>query len=158
MAELNLDISQELNITARRGDSISFTLTFNDSDGNPIDFLNQEISGSDAAVSFFMEVRTAADDDSAAPVLRSKETSTETLPQAGADTVSGATGEIVVSSSGFESGQVTFSISSAVMKNVFSGVYVYDIEYYKENQAGVSAKQTWVRGTFTVNEDVTITT
>ena len=33
MAELNLDVSQELNITTRRGDSLSFTLQFKDADG-----------------------------------------------------------------------------------------------------------------------------
>ena len=99
MAELNLDISQELNITARRGDSISFTLTFKDSNGDPLDLTDQPIdsSGNQAYnVSFFMEVRTAADDDSTTPVLRTKETDTETLPQSGADTLDGATGEIVV--------------------------------------------------------------
>jgi len=161
MAELNLDISQELNITARRGDSISFTLTFKDSNGDAIDLSDQTIgpNGNQGYVSFFMEVRTADDDDSATPVLRTKEVSTETLPQSGADTSDGATGEIVVGTGSYESGQVTFSISSAVMKNVFSGVYVYDIEYYIQNQsATITSKQTWVRGTFTVNEDVTITT
>ena len=159
MAELNLDISQELNITARRGDSISFTLTFKDSNGDALDLESQTVGDDDATVSFFMEVRTASDDDSTTPVLRTKEVSTETLPQSGADTLDGATGEIVVGTSGYATGQVTFSIASSVMKNVFSGVYVYDIEYYAENQdQTVISKQTWVRGTFTVNEDVTITT
>ena len=159
MAELNLDISQELNITARRGDSISFTLTFRDSDGDALNLNTQIVGGDDAFVSFFMEVRTASDDDSTTPVLRTKEVSTETLPQSGADTLDGATGEIVVGTGSYESGQVTFSIASSVMKNVFAGVYVYDIEYYAENQdASKTNKQTWVRGTFTVNEDVTITT
>lgn len=158
MAELNLDISQELNITARRGDSISFTLTFKDSDNTAINFENQTLGSNDATVKFFMEVRTSADDDSPTPVLRSKENDTDVLPTAGADTVSGATGEITVGTGGYTSGQVTFSISSTHMKDVFAGVYVYDIEYFREDQAGNKNKQTWVRGTFTVNEDVTITT
>ena len=84
MAELNLDISQELNITARRGDSISFTLTFRDSDGDALDLNAQTVGGDDAIVKFFMEVRTASDDDSTTPVLRTKEVGTETLPQSGA--------------------------------------------------------------------------
>lgn len=159
MAELNLDISQELNITARRGDSISFTLTFRDSDGDALDLNAQTVGGDDAIVKFFMEVRTASDDDSTTPVLRTKEVGTETLPQSGADTLDGATGEIVVGTGSYSTGQVTFSIASSVMKNVFAGVYVYDIEYYAENQdVSKTSKQTWVRGTFTVNEDVTITT
>ena len=67
--------------------------------GDPLDLTDQPIdsSGNQAYnVSFFMEVRTAADDDSTTPVLRTKETDTETLPQSGADTLDGATGEIVV--------------------------------------------------------------
>ena len=82
-----------------------------------------------------MEVRTAADDDSTTPVLRTKQTDTETLPQSGADTLNGATGEIVVGTGGYTGGQVTFSIASSVMKNVFAGVYVYDIEYFATNQS-----------------------
>ena len=47
MAELNLDISQELNITARRGDSISFTLQFKDSSGDALDLSSDADDGDD---------------------------------------------------------------------------------------------------------------
>ena len=53
------------------------------------------------------------------------------------------------------SGQVSFSVGPDSMKDVPAGVYVYDIEQVKQ-VGDVVTKQTWVRGTFTVNEDITI--
>ena len=90
MAELNLDISQELNITARRGDSISFTLQFKDSSGDALDLSSDADDNDDSTdettYKFNMEVRTAADDDSDTPVLMNKINEISTLPQSGADT------------------------------------------------------------------------
>lgn len=159
MAELNLDISQELNITARRGDSISFTLQFKDSSGDALD-LSSDADDNDentdeTTYKFNMEVRTAADDDSDTPVLMNKINEITTLPQSGAATVSGATGEITVGVGSASSGQVSFSVGADSMKDVPAGVYVYDIEQVKQ-VGDVVTKQTWVRGTFTVNEDITI--
>lgn len=154
MAELNLDISQELNITARRGDSISFTLTFKNSSGDALDLSSSDADGQ-PSYDFNMQVRVSADDDSDSPVLKNKENETETLPQRGAPTTNGSTGEIEVDDSQAGSGDITFKIDSSSMKNIPSGVYVYDIEYVK-TVGTAETKQTWVRGTFTVNEDVTI--
>jgi len=159
MAELNLDVSQELNITARRGDSISFTLQFKDSSGTALD-LSSDADDEDPATDettyeFNMEVRTSADDDSDTPVLMNKINDIATLPQSGAATVSGATREITVGLGSASSGQVSFSVDSEAMKDVPAGVYVYDIEQVKTVGTTVT-KQTWVRGTFTVNEDITI--
>ena len=155
MAELNLDISQELNITARRGDSISFDLTFN-GDSGPLNFTSDGSEGS-PTYAFKMQVRTSADDDGEdTPVLATQENDVEPLRQTGAPTTTGATGLITVDiATGGAQGKVNFSIDSSAMKTVFSGVYVYDIEYCKTT-ANVLEKQTWVRGSFTVNEDVTI--
>ena len=85
---------------------------------------------------FFMEVSTAADDDSTTPVLRTKANEIQRLCLS-LEPIRSMELQVkfVVGAGSYATGQVTFSIASSVMKNVFSGVYVYDIEYYAENQA-----------------------
>ena len=45
------------------------------------------------------------------------------------------------------------------MRNVEPGKYFYDIEVQKTTALNVdpATAQTWIRGTFTVNDDVTVT-
>jgi len=56
--------------------------------------------------------------------------------------------------SGTASGVLTVTVSSTTMANVSSGLYVYDLQ---TTRASDSLVQTWLYGTFLINEDVTIT-
>ena len=150
MADLNLDISQELNITVKRGDSVSFFLVFKDSNGDAI-----VLDEPSPLYRLNMEVRESDDLDEILPYLKSKETDLQPLPQRGAPTTNGVVGEIKVTNSS-DPGEVEFTIESSVMKTIPAGVYMYDIEAAK-TVGSVTTKQTWVYGTFTVNEDVSVT-
>ena len=102
-----------------------------------------------------MEVRESDDLDEILPYLKSKETDLQPLPQRGAPTTNGVVGEIKVTNNS-DPGEVEFTIESSVMKTIPAGVYMYDIEAAK-TIGSVTTKQTWVYGTFTVNEDVSVT-
>lgn len=150
MADLNLDISQELNITVKRGDDVKFFLVFKDSDGVGIELDDQA-----AFYRLNMEVRESDSLDGELPYLKSRETDLQSLPIEGAPTTNGRVGLISIVNSS-ELGEVEFTIDSSVMKTIPAGIYVYDIEASKK-VGSLTTKQTWVRGTFTVNEDVSIT-
>lgn len=137
MSSINTDIAQTLDITCRRGDTLALDITFKDvSDSNatiPID----------SGYEFNMEVRTSGADNSGSPILsdaNSPGTGTAgTITLNAAD--SGSTGVLKV------------TIPDTAMANVPSGTYVYDIQAI---QTTSSTTTTWVKGGFTVNEDVTI--
>lgn len=68
-----------------------------------------------------------------------------------------ATGTIIASGSfvfsGTASGVLTVTVSSTVMAAVDSGLYVYDLQTTRVSDSFV---QTWIYGTFKINEDVTV--
>ncbi len=55
---------------------------------------------------------------------------------------------------GTASGVLTVTVSSTTMAAVNSGLYVYDLQTTRISDSFV---QTWLYGTFLINEDVTIT-
>lgn len=127
MASVNTDIAQTLDITCRRGDTFSLTINFKQSDGtSPVDL---------TGYTFEMEVRSTDEGgfgDNLTPIL-----AVEDCPIS------------IVSDS---QGQVSITIEDSKMELVEGDVYVYDIQAI--SSAGVTT--TWVAGSFTVNEDVTI--
>ena len=159
MANLNLDVSQELNITTRRGDSISFTLTFKDDNGDVIDLISAADGDNTVNYDFRMEVRDSAEDDSDAPIIYGADATTLTTytVDTGAATVNQQTQKLTITVND-SSNTVTFTAEAASMKNIFAGQYVYDIEARKVDSTTsvLYSAQTWLRGTFTVIEDVTI--
>ena len=68
-----------------------------------------------------------------------------------------ATGTVIASGSftfsGTASGVLTVTVSSTVMAAVDSGLYVYDLQTTRLSDSFV---QTWIYGTFKINEDVTV--
>ena len=68
-----------------------------------------------------------------------------------------ATGTVIASGdftfSGTASGVLTVTVSSTVMAVVDSGLYVYDLQTTRVSDSFV---QTWIYGTFKINEDVTV--
>lgn len=71
-----------------------------------------------------------------------------------------ATGTVIPTSAtgfvfdGTASGVLTVTVSSTTMAAVNSGLYVYDLQATRVSDSFV---QTWLYGTFLINEDVTIT-
>lgn len=55
---------------------------------------------------------------------------------------------------GTASGVLTVTVSSTTMAAVNSGLYVYDLQTTRVSDSFV---QTWLYGTFLINEDVTVT-
>jgi|TARA_R110000796_G_scaffold168585_1_gene285538 hypothetical protein len=122
---LNLDIAQEMDITARKGDSFTFDIVVKDSDGTAKDL---------SSYTFNMDVRLSSDKSTRNNVFLSTSTSKSKAP-------------IIIS--GLANGTMTVSATSVAMSNVEAGAYLYDI------QANLSTtSQTWFYGSFTVNADI----
>jgi len=131
MASINTDISQTLDITCRRGDTLAIDINFKDSSQS-----NAAIDIS-SGFTFQMQVRSSDLDDS--------------TPLLGDDTSGvGTHGKILLTPGA--SGKLTVLIEDGPMKSIPSGNYVYDIQASKNDRS----VQTWVKGDFIVNEDVTI--
>ena len=132
MASINTDIAQTLDITCRRGDTLAIDINFKDSTAasSAIDI--------SSGFTFQMQVRNTA-----------LETGTPILGDATSGT--GSAGSISLTPGA--SGKLSILITDDVMKDVPGGDYVYDIQAAKDGDGSI---QTWVKGSFTVNEDVTI--
>lgn len=122
---INLDIAKRVDIVCRKGDTMTFSITMTDSNGDAINV---------SSYSFKMQVRSsdtdATDVATEAPHLPLELTNSSGI------TVSGDSNNIItVTSSDID----------------FSGMYVYDLQATDGN----SNVATWLYGTFKVNEDVT---
>jgi hypothetical protein len=130
--QINLDTSQRVDITCRRGDTFSLRLTLTDSSTPPVaSFAQTDV--------FLMQVRDADTNDEATIMSASPTTPDPTVQS-----------------------YVDFTIDAVTMKAVASGLYVYDIEQETNPAAvdGVtpaSVVTTLIYGTLKVNEDVSIT-
>jgi hypothetical protein len=132
---INLDVAKRVDIICRKGDTFKLEIDLKDSTGAAVP---------SNAYTFKMEVRTAdyanaVYSDSDATIVLSTE-----------DAESGATKRITSSTA---VGKVTFGVTNTIMKTVSSGMYVYDIEAISVS-GGES--QTWLYGTFKVNEDISV--
>lgn len=148
-SSVNLDISQQLDITCRRGDSFVLNLTFTDSNGDPIDLgITDTDAGTFANYSFSMDVRESDTDDGAQAILSTDSTSV----------AQGLTRPLAVETVGTgDAGKVQITVSAGVMSEIVGGSYVYDFQAEQLDNSGAITKiETWLFGAFTVNEDVTI--
>lgn len=147
-SSVNLDISQQLDITCRRGDTFILNLTFTDSEGEPIDLGVDDGDGNVANYSFSMDVRESDTDDGANAILSTDETSV----------AAGLTRTLTVETqSDGTTGEVQIKVEADVMAEVVGGSYVYDFQAEQLDNSGTVTKiETWLFGAFTVNEDVTI--
>jgi len=130
---VNLDTSETVNITCRRGDTFSLTLTLKDSSGTAIQL-------STLGYEFLMEVRDQ---------LSSVSTSEKSI-------IIGSPGVGRVSDTGLsftfttdDTGNVTITASAESMRSVPAGSYVYDLQ-----QIVGGVHTTIIDGSFVVNEDV----
>lgn len=124
-----LDIAQKLNITARKGDTLRLQVTFTDSGGTPINV---------DEYTYRLQVRPSAFDNA----------------EPGA--ILDISGDATLGGNGFQvgDGKVTIHILSGTMAGINGGSYVYDLE--AKNITDTTLIQTWLKGSFVVNEDVTV--
>lgn len=155
---INLDTSQRVDITCRKGDTFELSLTLKDDASTPVSIVNENDS-------FKMEVR-ASDDSNAAYETTAGDTN-DNIILSTLDATSGATKKITVKdSSGVDlphadggsaivtDGIVKFAVTSSIMATRPAGLYVYDIEM---TDASASNKvTTLIYGTFKINEDVSV--
>lgn len=127
------DVAQKLNITARKGDTFRLSVTFKDSGGTAI--------GITGNYNFKMQVRSSAFDDTDSGALIEISQTSATEPVANGFDTSGGSGNVVI------------NISSGTMNAIDGGRYVYDLQ---ATNVADNSVQTWLKGNFVVNEDVTV--
>lgn len=127
MAKVNLDSSSRVDVICRKGDTFELTIDFGQAMSSYI-----ENDGS-----FKMEVRTSDDNNSGVAVVSME---MEPLSQ---------------NSSGIADSLLVIKKSASDMASVDAGTYVYDLQSTKNPNATPVIK-TWMKGFFTVNEDISI--
>lgn len=125
---VNLDTAARLDIICRKGDTFVLALEF-----------GKEMANTDST--------GVPEGDGATYALDVRETDTATSANL---TMSG--GEITISDGQTTDSKVTITKSASEMAGISAGVYVYD---FQQTLAGGTVK-TYLYGTFTVNEDVTV--
>jgi len=144
-SKVNLDVAEKLDITCRRGDTFSLSLTLNDSSGTALDLTGYE---------FLMDVKTnptrTRSGISNREVVASSSLSSSTSNAKGlTEDQKGKLSNGFVFSDGTTSGLVTVTASAATMKELPVGSFTYDIQQ-KVNEVVT----TILRGSFSVNEDI----
>ena len=151
-SSVNLDTSDILNITCRKGDTFSITLTLKNSSGTALTL-------STSSYEFLMQVKSEK-------IIKRGRTTESSLilgtASAAKKNQGRAKNQVNVSGElNFEvptvddSGNVTIEASAETMSKVPSGNYSYDLQYILPSSSGLDTHRTVLRGTFTVNPDVT---
>ena len=157
-SSVNLDTSDVLNITCRKGDTFSITLTLKDSAGTALTLSTSEYT-------FLMQVKSTR-------VVKRGGTSTSTLilgtPNAAAKEqvrvkskskipppIVPSGGKTFETPTVDDSGNVTIEASAETMSKVPSGSYSYDLQYILPSTSGLDTHKTVLRGKFSVNADIT---
>ena len=126
--KINLDTSQRVDITCRKGDTFSLRLTVTDSDG---------AANFEADHVFLMEVR---DSDTGELITNGSANFAITETADSADVTNK---------------YVDLTLDAATMKTMPSGLYVYDVEQKTDDSTPVVS--TLIYGTLKINEDIAIT-
>ena len=143
-SKVNLDVSEVLDITCRQGDTFELTLTLNDSSGSGLNLSTDNYS-------FVMQVWPSNRRGSNPLIattekgLKGRNLNTQELPGA-------AYFEPFVVD---DNGNVTIKATAATMRNVPAGRHIYDLQFILPTASGVDTHTTVLRGSFTINEDVT---
>jgi hypothetical protein len=132
MSKVNLDIAEKLNITCRKGDTFSLSLTIKDSEGTVVPLTTNEYS-------FLMQARGPKKADGTRDVIIDTTESVDT-------------GFVIAVNN---SGVVTITASATFMKTVDQGRYVYDLQ----QSVGIAntVVTTILEGSFVVNDDISRT-
>jgi len=131
--KVNLDVSEKLDITCRRGDTFSLTVTLKDSSGTALTLITSEYK-------FLIQVYSAGR-RAMSPVIGSTNLGIK---------VSNVFEEFVID----DSGNVTITATATTMRKVKAGRYIYDLQYVLPTSSGVDTHTTVLRGNFIVNDDI----
>jgi len=138
---VNLDISDELDITCRQGDTFSLGLTVKNSSGTAID-----ISG----YAWYMQIKTIGSSKNPSVLM----TGTGNTKNIGGRQLAGTK----ITTSATSAGLLTVTITSEGMSIFPKGNYEYDIQFNTNGTTPVSGTDTTLlRGRFVVNSDITET-
>jgi|TARA_R110000803_G_scaffold39417_1_gene85056 hypothetical protein len=154
-SSVNLDISDVLNITCRKGDTFSITITLKDSGGTPLTL-------SSSGYVFLMQVKSTEATKRGGPVkssliLGTPNASTKDQIRVKSD----SSGPVVSNVATFstptvdDNGNVTIEASAEIMSKIPSGSYSYDLQYILPSDSGLDTHKTVLRGKFSVKADVT---
>ncbi len=134
-SKLNLDVSEKLDITCKKGDTFNLALLLKDSSGTALTL-------STSNYEFLMQVRGRK---SGARKLRPLIMGTASKGKS-AETREGVNNFTVTID---DSGNATFSASDKIMSRIPAGRYVYDIQ-----QTVNEVSTTILEGNFIVNDDI----
>tara|TARA_R100001079_G_scaffold82687_1_gene45999 strand:- start:169 stop:612 length:444 start_codon:yes stop_codon:yes gene_type:complete len=147
MSKVNLDVAEKLDITCRRGDTFSLTLTLKDSSGTALQL-------STLGYEFFMNVKSNEKDRSGERfVIASSSTASQKSPTSSRlneDQTRDLAG-IFTFDDASDSGTVVLNASAVSMASFPVGRFSYDIQ-----QLVGGVRTTILRGSFKVNEDITL--
>ena len=159
-SSVNLDTSDVLNITCRKGDTFSITITLKNSAGTLLTLLTSGYTflmqvksksvtkrGRSSTSSLILGTPNAAAKDQVRVKSKSK-TETLSIPAA-------STGNTFETPTLDDVGNVTIEASAETMSQVPSGSYSYDLQYILPSSTGLDTHRTVLRGKFTVNPDIT---
>tara|TARA_R110001583_G_scaffold28586_4_gene101148 strand:+ start:3997 stop:4413 length:417 start_codon:yes stop_codon:yes gene_type:complete len=132
-SKVNLDISERLDITCRKGDTFSLTITLKNSSGTALTL-------STSNYSFLMQVWDTSK-KSTIPVIGSKNLGRQTEVSFEDFTVD-------------DSGNVTISATATTMRAIDAGRYKYDLQYVLPVSGAENTHTTILYGSFAVNDDV----
>ena len=151
---INLDTSQRVDITCRKGDTFDLSLTLKDNASTPASVVAD-------ADTFKMEVRTTDEGGDAyangnATIILSTQ-DTDGTGDTKQIVVKDSAGTAMDSSSvglADTDGVVRFTATAAIMASTSAGLYVYDIEMTDDSEG--DKVTTLIYGTFKINEDVSV--
>jgi len=128
---VNFDISKQVNMTVRRGDSFMLTVNVTDSSGEAVDLTDY---------TFNMDVRTSDSRVNRNNVVLSQ---AGTQPGGIAVTATTTTGELII------------KVLGEFTDPIPGGDYLYDLQASGTDSSGAVTEQTWLTGDFIVNQDIT---
>ena len=130
--KVNLDVSEKLDITCRKGDSFELTLTLKDSAGTGLPLVTDNYE-------FLMQVKG----------YKTTEGRPLVLSTLGKGEQKSRSGSFIEFADKDDNGNVTIKSTAESMRDVTPGRYTYDLQY----KTGTTVK-TILKGRFTVNDDI----
>ncbi len=161
--QINLDRSQRVDITCKRGDTFNLNLELKDDNNQPLTLgYRQTGNVTDDGYSYILEVRNTDTDD--------HEGAADTQTPAGHGlSITGVIDPFTSNptASSENPGLVVFSAAHTVMEDLASGIYVYDIQQKIEKPGNdnditgtsdnaIDSVETLLYGIFKIVEDVTV--
>jgi len=161
--QINLDRSQRVDITCKRGDTFNLNLELKDDSNQPLTLgYHQTGDVTDDGYSYILEVRNVDTDDYDG-------VADETNPDGYVLSITGVIDPFTTSpiTSSENPGLVVFSAAHTVMEDLASGIYVYDIQQKIEKPGTdnditnsgdnvIDSVETLLYGIFKIVEDVTV--